>query len=36
MTSHLLIVRSGSDAIAAEVWDDYSRGFLTKVLDAIK
>jgi CubicO group peptidase (beta-lactamase class C family) len=32
----LVIVRFGADAIAAEVWDDYSRGFLTKVLDAIK
>ena len=32
----LVIVRFGADAIAAEVWDDYSRGFLTKVLEAIK
>jgi len=32
----LLIVRFGADAIAAEVWDDYSRGFLTEVLAAIK
>jgi hypothetical protein len=32
----LVIVRFGSDAISAEVWHDYSRGFLTKVLDAMK